>query len=144
MTTYEIIFAENATDEDIQILDEGITQYTQIKMGDGRNTPLTFFLHDPAGAIVGGVHGNYGNFGWLYISSLWVAESVRGGGYGRQLMLKIEEKAIKNGCHNVYLDTFSFQAPAFYKKLGYVVFGQLEDFPVGNSRIFLRKKLVQP
>jgi len=140
---YEITFEENPADEKLQILSEGIDQYTQSKIGGNGNIQLTFFLRDKEGLIVGGVHGNYSKFGWLYISTLWVSERVRGSDYGTQLMKHIEGEAIKAGCINAYLDTFSFQAPEFYKKLGYTVFGELEDFPVGHSRCFLRKRLIQ-
>ena len=139
--TYTITFEEKPADEDLQILAQGIDQYTQLKFGDRINKQLTFFLRSQEGVIVGGVHGNYGSFGWLYISALWVSEQVRGMGYGTRLMNYIEQEAIKNGCINAYLDTFSFQAPEFYKRLGYRVFGELEDFPAGHSRLFLRKTL---
>ncbi|GAQ00024.1 hypothetical protein NIES2104_65890 [Leptolyngbya sp. NIES-2104] len=39
------------------------------------------------------------------------------------------------------MDTFSFQAPEFYQKLGYTVFGELPDFPIGHRRLFLKKVL---
>jgi hypothetical protein len=42
---------------------------------------------------------------------------------------------------NVFLDTFSFQAPGFYQKLGYRVFGELVDFPPGHTRQYLTKRL---
>jgi ribosomal protein S18 acetylase RimI-like enzyme len=33
------------------------------------------------------------------------------------------------------------QALALYRRLGYTVFGELEDYPPGFSRFFLQKKL---
>ena len=39
------------------------------------------------------------------------------------------------------MDTFSFQARPFYEKLGYRVFGQLPDYPRGQTRYFLAKAL---
>jgi hypothetical protein len=39
------------------------------------------------------------------------------------------------------LDTFSFQAPDFYKQHGYQVFGELQDFPSGHQRYYLKKQL---
>jgi hypothetical protein len=42
------------------------------------------------------------------------------------------------------LDTMSFQALDFYLKLGYTVFGRLDDLPEGHSRIFLKKALDCP
>ena len=139
--TVEITFEENPTDKALQVLADGIDQYTQSKIGNSSNTPLTFFLRDEDGLIVGGVHGNYSQFGWLYISTLWVSSRVRGGGYGTRLMQLIEGEAIKHGCLNAYLDTFSFQALDFYRKYGYEIFGELQDFPVGHQRYYLVKQL---
>jgi GNAT superfamily N-acetyltransferase len=141
--TYTIIFEENSQDEKLRLLREGIEQHIESKFQNRSNKQLAFFLQDEKGAIVGGVHGKYGSWSWLYISALWVSEDIRGGGYGTRLMNSIEQEAIRNGCINAYTDTFSFQAPEFYKKLGYTVFGELEDFPVGHSRFFLRKNLLQ-
>ena len=51
-----------------------------------------------------------------------------------------EARALERGCHSAWVDTFSFQAPGFYPKLGYTVFGEL-DYPPGHKRIFLQKRL---
>lgn len=48
-----------------------------------------------------------------------------------------------NGCCNAYIFTYSFQSPEFYKHLGYEVFGELEDFPLGHCRYFLKKRLTK-
>ena len=138
---YSITFEENPTIQEIDILGEGIDQYTESLFRNRTSKQLTFFLRDEKGTIVGGVHGKCGSFGWLYIAALWVSEHLRGDGYGIRLMNCIEQEAIKNGCQNAYLDTFSFHAPKFYQKLGYKIFGELEDFPLGYSRYFLRKRL---
>jgi ribosomal protein S18 acetylase RimI-like enzyme len=62
-------------------------------------------------------------------------------GFGRQLLALAEEEARQRGAEYAYLDTFSFQAPDFYKKQGYEIFGELPDFPPGHQRYFLSKKL---
>ncbi|MCP4427876.1 MAG: GNAT family N-acetyltransferase, partial [Chloroflexi bacterium] len=90
--------------------------------------------------VVGGVIGEL-FFGWFHVDLLWVKEELRGQGYGRRLLARVEEGARQRGAKNAYLDTFSFQAPDFYKKLGYEVFGELPDFPAGHQRYFLMKKL---
>jgi hypothetical protein len=41
----------------------------------------------------------------------------------------------------VWLDTYSFQARGFYERLGYTVFGTINDYPPGHSRFFLTKTL---
>jgi len=72
---------------------------------------------------------------------MWVKEELRGRGYGHRLLTMAEEEARQRGAKNAYLDTFGFQAPDFYKQHGYQVFGELEDFPAGHRRYFLRKQL---
>ena len=52
-----------------------------------------------------------------------------------------EQEALARGCRGVYLDTFSFQAPGFYRKQGYTEFGELEGIPPGHSHYFFRKLL---
>lgn len=70
-------------------------------------------------------------------------ESVRKAGYGSKLLEKMEQAAEKNACAFIYLDTFSFQAPDFYQKHGYEVFGTLDHFPEGVKQYFLQKRLVE-
>lgn len=138
--TYKITRETDAKPEDIETLIDGLRNYNQTQISDQRRETLTFFLRDDAGAIVGGVHGNSG-WNWLYISILWVSETVRGKDYGTMLMQAAEREAIERGVKNIYLDTFTFQAVDFYLKLGYEIFGALDDFPPGHKRVFLRKTL---
>ncbi|MFN6569119.1 GNAT family N-acetyltransferase [Dendronalium sp. ChiSLP03b] len=102
--------------------------------------PLSVLIRDAEGEIVGGLVGET-HWKWLFVSHLWVAEALRGQGYGRKLMLQAEQTAKERGCDRAYLDTFSFQALGFYERLGYQIFGVLEDFPPGHQRYFLQKKI---
>jgi len=56
-------------------------------------------------------------------------------------LAQAEDEARKRGAKKAYLDTFSFQAPEFYKKYGYKVFGELKEFPPGHQRYYLTKEL---
>jgi GNAT superfamily N-acetyltransferase len=139
--TYQITLEEKASAEDIAIIRNGIDRRVgELFPGKSVGT-ITFFVRDESGTVLGGVTGNYGSFGWLYVDALWVSENLRGQGYGTKLMGMIEGEAARHGCTNVYLNTFTFEAPAFYEKLGYTVFAELEDFPPGHSRLFLRKAI---
>ena len=79
--------------------------------------------------------------GWLYVHILWVAAAWRGRGLGRRLLQVAEAEGLRRGCRHASLDTYEFQARAFYEREGYVVFGVLEDFPPGWRRYSMRKDL---
>jgi GNAT superfamily N-acetyltransferase len=70
-----------------------------------------------------------------------VTESERRRGYGGELLARAEAEARQQACRGVHLDTHQFQAPDFYLRRGYQVFGVLEDYPAGARRYFLAKKL---
>ena len=55
-------------------------------------------------------------------------------------MRAAEQEARDRGCSHAHCDTYDFQALPFYQKLGYQVFGQLEDYPAGHTRYFLQKR----
>lgn len=102
---------------------------------------LRVFLQDEEGSILGGVDGVvFGN--WLYVKLLWVDAARRGRGHGTSLLRRMEEEAVRLGCRNAHLDTYSFEARPFYEKNGYEVFATLDDFPPGHQKHFLRKRLV--
>jgi GNAT superfamily N-acetyltransferase len=106
--------------------------------------PLVLVLSDPASdEILGGLYGSTW-MSYLHVSLLFVPESMRGAGVGRRLMTEAEAEAVRRGCSAASLDTFSFQARGFYEKLGYSVFGTLDDYPPGHSRFYLTKRLVAP
>jgi GNAT superfamily N-acetyltransferase len=122
------------------IIGQGISDYNALQAGDDHGKNLCFVLQAPDQEIVGGVIGaTYWN--WLFINLMWIREDLRGRGYGHRLLELAEEEARQRGAKNAYLDTFSFQAPGFYQKQGYQVFGELQDFPEGHQRFFMKKQL---
>jgi GNAT superfamily N-acetyltransferase len=102
--------------------------------------PVAFFLRDEKGEVLGGLLGDIWA-AWLHVRTLAVAAPVRGHGFGRELMKRAELYAVERGCTDAFLDTFSFQAQPFYEKLGYRVFGILENHPTGHQHYFMTKKL---
>jgi GNAT superfamily N-acetyltransferase len=91
-------------------------------------------------AVIGGLWGESYR-GWFYIDMLIVPDALRKCGIGTSLMNDAEAAARKRGCVGIWLDTFTFQAPAFYEKLGYQLMGKLPDFPKGHDRRFYFKKI---
>jgi GNAT superfamily N-acetyltransferase len=102
--------------------------------------PVAVLLTGEDGATAGGLWGKTG-YGWLFVEFLAVPDEARGRNLGAALMGEAERIALDRGCAGAWLTTFSFQARGFYEKLGYSVFGTLEDSPAGNDRIFMRKRL---
>jgi GNAT superfamily N-acetyltransferase len=122
------------------IIGGGLSEFNQQQAGDDHGKNLCFVITGPDNEILGGVIGaTY--WGWLYINLMWVKEDLRGSGYGSRLLQKAEDEARQRGAKQAYLDTFSFQAPDFYTKHGYKVFGELPDFPEGHQRYFMKKIL---
>jgi GNAT superfamily N-acetyltransferase len=122
------------------IIGPGISEYNTQQAGNDNGQNLCFVLRSPGEEIVGGVIGaTY--WDWLHVDLMWIKEEFRGRGYGHRLLMLAEEEARKRGAKNAYLDTFSFQAPDFYKQHGYRVFGELADFPTAHQRYFLTKEL---
>lgn len=104
------------------------------------HTPFNLYLKDkdnfPKGALIG-----YFFRGALFISTLWISEKHRDKGYGTQLMGEAEHKAKEKRCGHIILNTHDFNAPEFYKKLGFEIAGSIPDFPKGNTHYYLFKKL---
>lgn len=126
-----------------EIIRQGLGRYNTAHTGDDQRQPLAIVVRDDQGQVQGGLLGMiYWN--WLVINILWLHEDLRGQGLGRQLMQMAERVAIEHGCYAVHLDTFDFQAPDFYLKLGYTVWGRLDDLPAGHSRFYLKKILAGP
>lgn len=102
--------------------------------------PVAIFVREPSGQIVAGVSGGIWA-GYLELRSLWVREDLRGRGYGRRLLEAAEREATAHGCDKVLLDTHDFQAPGFYRRFGYVVFGVFEGIGGQYRRYYMRKDL---
>ncbi|MBY9063721.1 GNAT family N-acetyltransferase [Sphingomonas yunnanensis] len=101
---------------------------------------IALVVRDEAGAIVGGLWGA-ASYRWLFVQYLALPAERRGRGEGGALMRTAEAEAARLGCVGVWLDTFSFQARGFYEKLGYALFGTIDDYPPGESRYFLAKRI---
>ena len=122
------------------VIGPAISQYNDEQAGEDNGKSLCYVLKGPDGEIAGGVIGaTY--WDWLHIDLMWIREEFRGRGYGHRLLALAEEEARRRGARHAELDTFSFQAPEFYKRHGYEVFGELHDYPAGHQRYYLTKEL---
>lgn len=126
--------------EDKKVMVNGMLAYHASK-GHPRKTDLYSVLVKDQNNKVKGVI--IVSFLWngMHIDSLWIDESVRNQDWGSKLLKMAEEEGIKRGCTICYTDAFSWQAPEFYEKQGYKLYGRLENFPQGNSLSYYYKSL---
>jgi GNAT superfamily N-acetyltransferase len=88
-----------------------------------------------------------GASGWTWgeaagIGMTWVHADRRGAGLGVALLDAFEREARRRGCRHVFVTSFTFQAPDFYRRHGYVEIFRWESVPTaGRDDIHLRKDL---
>ena len=138
---FSIRITDVADDSIRKAILEPLVAYNQSKTGDYEHRLLVIAVEDPDGRVIGGLWGRTA-YDWLYVELLVVPDSLRGRGLGTELMERAETEAIARGCHSAWLDTFAFQARPFYEQLGYTCFGELNDYPIGSARYFMKKTLV--
>lgn len=143
MTEIRIVSEPHASDSLKQVVVDHLDAYNIAVTGFQEYSPVNLFLRDAGAEVVGGLLASIWG-GVMFIRILWVSEALRGQGFGQRLVEMAERRAAERGCRRVFLDTFSFQAPGFYQKLGYQVYGRAEDWPDGHAHLFLRKDLPLP
>ena len=65
--------------------------------------------------VLGGLLGAT-SYGYLHIDAVFVPDSLRGSGIGRELILIAEEEARKRSCTGAWLDTFSFSGAGLLRE----------------------------
>jgi len=137
---YRLVLEHQPEDEDVQVVQSGLNAHNMAQPGLAGMHSLAAFIRDADGQVVGGASGRtWGEV--LDVRLVWVHDDLRGMGYGRQLMQMIEAEAVKRGCRVAVLDSYSFQAPEFYRKLGYEAFGVIDGYPSSHRKYFMKKAL---
>lgn len=139
--TLKIDRVDNPGDHEREAILEPLMAHNIAQVGDVGLEKFALLVRDDQdeqthGGLYGKISGN-----WLFIELLGVSEQVRGQGIGSRLMAMAEDLAREKECVGIYLDTFDFQAPLFYQKLGFTQFGRLDDYPPGHQRYFFQKRL---
>lgn len=111
-----------------------------IDLQNESNKPIEIIIRDENNKIIGGLYGR-SIWGTLEINKCVVIPENRKEGIGRKLIIEAEKEAKKRCCRFISLNTFSFQAPEFYEKLGFEKIGTETDFPQGFEKYYYRKKI---
>lgn len=139
---HDIALVEAPGDDIRQAIQDPLRAYNRGIVGpDSAIDDLAIVIQDPDSLVViGGLWGRTG-WGWLTIELIFVPEALRGQGIATRLIAAAEAEGLRRGCHSAWLDTLNAKAVVLYQRLGYTRFGELKDFPVGNSLSFLQKRL---
>lgn len=123
-----------------QVVDEGIGTANDAAAPLYEVQPLSCFAHDAAGQVIGGAVGRrWGSC--CELQQLWVEPSHRRQGLASALLRSFEAQARAHGCVSCFLETFSFQAPAFYRARGYAQDHALTLYPHGIVKFLMIKPL---
>ena len=131
------------SEQDQQVITDGFQRHSAERAAPPFHKERLNWLAYEENRLIAAVTGD-SLWDWLYIDELWVSESHRGTGLGRELMEEAERYASAEGLTGIWLWTQSWQAEAFYKKLGFEEFTSFPDFPKGHRRIGFRKLLARP
>lgn len=118
-----------------------LSAHNEAAAGPGGWGPFAVTVRDAADHVVGGLYGRVG-YGFLFVQLLALG-SAKGEGRGRKVMEIAEAEARRRGLLGMWLDTWTFQAPGFYKKLGFEEFGRIPEYPPGHDRIFFVKRFAR-
>ncbi|MEM8796604.1 MAG: GNAT family N-acetyltransferase [Pseudomonadota bacterium] len=139
MANDNIILENPASEERISDLHEKLASSGQALRNHEFET-FTLHVSAPDNSLTAGLKGEI-IFKSAHISELWVDESRRGQGLASRLLQRAESHARARGCIRMHLETRNKKARALYERLGYVVFGVLENYEGENAFCYLEKKL---
>jgi len=121
-------------------LSQGLDDYNTAFSGVADRRPLAVLVRAPDGRVLGGLSGRT-SLGLLFVELFHLPEHLRGNGLGTRILQMAEDEARHRGCRSAVLYTISFQAPEFYRRLGWQEFGRVPCNPPGTSRVFFSKIL---
>jgi GNAT superfamily N-acetyltransferase len=140
MRAPELIISTNPAPDEVQYLEDRIYEFNSTATGITDGEWLAIFVRNADDRITAGICGAmWGSC--LEIRQFWVEEALRGQGVGTRLFAAAEQEALRRGCGQILLATFSFQAPDFYAKRGFEVVATVDDHPRGHTNLILRKRL---
>ncbi len=137
----KLIYTDKPDIKDQRYLDNKLMGFNYDKIKGYAFKKFLYKMTDESDLMIAGIDCMLGG-GWLEIISLWVSERNRKKKIGEKLLFEAEKTAKEQACHGAYLYTYSFQAPVFYEKNGYKVFGVLENYHKNYAKFYMKKSLV--
>ncbi len=136
------IFVTDRPDaEDVALISDALDEFNVRETDTADRRTIAVLVRDPeTERVVGGLTGRT-SLGLLFVDLFYLPPALRGSGVGSEILRQAEEEARERGCRSGVLYTISFQAPGFYLRHGWRVFGEVPCDPPGTSRVFMMKDL---
>ena len=136
---YTVVFELEPDPLDMAFLEERMAEAAVSAAGVGEEQEFAVIVRDD-GRIVAGASGAMWG-GGCQVHVVWVDETVRHRGLGRDLMAEVERHALDRGCRLVMGLTYDVLIGDFYERLGYRTVGLIEDYPAGTSTRWYCKEI---
>ncbi len=138
----DITITDSPSRESLDLIASGLDGFNLDAAGYADRRELAVLVTDPqTGKVLGGLTGRT-SLGMLFIDLFYLPAELRGQDLGSRILAAAEDEARRRGCCSGLLYTISFQAPDFYVKQGWRVFGEIPCEPAGTRRVFFSKDLL--
>jgi GNAT superfamily N-acetyltransferase len=133
----ELFLTDAPESADIAVVSDGLDEYNAQQIGIRDWRPLAVLLRD-GDEVVGGLTGRT-SLGLWFVDLMYLPDRLRGSGLGAEILRRAEAEAVRRECRSGVL--YTFQAPGFYEKLGWRIFGEVPSHVPGATRLYLTKRL---
>jgi len=136
-----IVITDAPGADEAALISDALDEFNVQETGTEDRRLLAVLVKDPeSGKVLGGLTGQT-SLGLLFVDLFHLPPELRGLGIGSKVLRQAEEEGRRRGCRTAVLYTISFQAPDFYKRHGWRVFGEVPCDPPGTCRVFMTKEL---
>jgi len=130
------------TKEDGRIIGDMLDEYCDsVVECEDKDIPFNKKIVNEKGETIAAVEAEVGDWGIGLVGSLWVDGPYRRQGLATKLLETVEKEMKENGCKEIYIYYVYDWSVEFFKKRGYFVAGEIEDFPKGHKYYTMTKKL---
>ena len=138
-----VIVEREITKEELDRMHAGFDEHSMEHGNPPHQSVRHGFVALASETFVGCSSGLTNNNGrWFYLTDLFVEKPFRKLGVGTAILRRLEQKAESLGVQRIWTWTAGYEAPGFYRKQGYEVFCEMENYyPSGHSRMGLWKHL---
>jgi GNAT superfamily N-acetyltransferase len=141
MSTPILTLTDDPPEEAERRISDELDHFNERRTGVVHSHPLAVLITTQGSSDVrGGLIGRT-SLGLLFVDLVFVPDELRGHGIGARLMRDAEAEAVRRGCSQAVLFTIAFQAPDFYRRLGYREFGRTDSDNPDHARVFMKKDL---